>query len=610
MWPLALVTIAITLLPQDLVLSQEFANNINNICPEIRPGQDDLPGFDMIRNFRLDDVELGFEGVTEVEGSNKMQRAYRLSPKRTNLTLPTRTIFPLGLPGQFSFVATFRKRNLQKRSWNLIRIDDLLGKPQFGITFYPKTNEMDFYFLDFQGRLQTATFTDVECCFLGICQFAELHACTNLKLEAKRYIERNFIEVIQEDEFCELPKDALKSFLRSEGLNIDSEFQVFQATMKWILHDVTHRQKYVSELLEAVRLPVISIKQLDSYAQECPDLNLKVSLLKSLQNHRIEMRLVEAKRRLGQVYDVRLQPRMCAKKCVYVLGGYNRELGRRWNESTTLVTVERLETLKCQWKTLSPMLHSRSGHGVAVLNNLIYVIGGESDCLIFSNGEVYDPVSNQWSMICSMNLPRCALGTCALNGYLYALGGWVGAEIGDTMEQYDPLVNKWTIIGKMSIPRYAMGVVAYQGLIYIIGGLSALSTELDLVESFNPVTGEWNRLAPLSTRCAYVGVAVLHDQIYTVGGTNNSHAALRTVERYSIEENKWTEVTSVKTARAGASVISVNGRLLVIGGRTSSDEFSAPVTLNTVEVYDPETNSWTESTHMPTSRCEAGVAVL
>ncbi|XP_076353062.1 actin-binding protein IPP-like [Tachypleus tridentatus] len=445
---------------------------------------------------------------------------------------------------------------------------------------------------------------------VGICQFAELHACTNLKLEAKRYIERNFIEVIQEDEFCELPKDALKSFLRSEGLNIDSEFQVFQATMKWILHDVTHRQKYVSELLEAVRLPVISIKQLDSYAQECPDLNLKVSLLKSLQNHRIEMRLVEAKRRLGQVYDVRLQPRMCAKKCVYVLGGYNRELGRRWNESTTLVTVERLETFKCQWKTLSPMLHSRSGHGVAVLNNLIYVIGGESDCLIFSNGEVYDPVSNQWSMICSMNLPRCALGTCALNGYLYALGGWVGAEIGDTMEQYDPLVNKWTIIGKMSIPRYAMGVVAYQGLIYIIGGLSALSTELDLVESFNPVTGEWNRLAPLSTRCAYVGVAVLHDQIYTVGGTNNSHAALRTVERYSIEENKWTEVTSVKTARAGASVISVNGRLLVIGGRTSSDEFSAPVTLNTVEVYDPETNSWTESTHMPTSRCEAGVAVL
>lgn len=60
----------------------------------------------------------------------------------------------------------------------------------------------------------------------GIFLFAEMHSCTNLKLEAKRFIERRFTEVIQEEEFYELPKDTLRNFLKSEGLHIDSEFQV------------------------------------------------------------------------------------------------------------------------------------------------------------------------------------------------------------------------------------------------------------------------------------------------------------------------------------------------------------------------------------------------
>lgn len=55
---------------------------------------------------------------------------------------------------------------------------------------------------------------------------------------------------------------------------------------------------------------------------------------------------------------------------------------------------------------------------------------------------------------------------------------------------------------------------------------------------------------------------------------------------------------------------SVNGLLYVIGGRSSSNSFSAPSTLATVECYDPQTDSWFEVEPMPTHRCEAAITVL
>lgn len=67
----------------------------------------------------------------------------------------------------------------------------------------------------------------------------------------------------------------------------------------------------------------------------------------------------------------------------------------------------------------------------------------------------------------------------------------------------------------------------------------------------------------------------------------------------------------MKTARIAPSVAAVNDYLLVIGGRIATgDEYTIPNTLESVEIYDPESNQWREGTPMPTSRCEAAVVVM
>ena len=62
------------------------------------------------------------------------------------------------------------------------------------------------------------------------------------------------------------------------------------------------------------------------------------------------------------------------------------------------------------------MRNGRLLPGISVLNGKIYVCGGEQDCEILSNCEVYDPAEDTWSELASMNIPKCEFGMCSLNG--------------------------------------------------------------------------------------------------------------------------------------------------------------------------------------------------
>ncbi|XP_053431272.1 actin-binding protein IPP isoform X3 [Nycticebus coucang] len=393
---------------------------------------------------------------------------------------------------------------------------------------------------------------------IGIFQFSEQIACHDLLEFTENYIHVHFLEVHCGEEFLALTKEQLIKILRSEELSIEDEYQVFLAAMRWILKDLGKRRKYVVEVLDPIRFPLLPSQR----------------LLK------------------------------------YIEGGYTRLQGGRWSDSRALSCVERFDTFSQYWTTVSSLHQARCGLGVAVLGGMVYAIGGEKDSMIFDCTECYDPVTKQWTTVASMNHPRCGLGVCVSYGAIYALGGWVGSEIGNTIERFDPDENKWEIVGNMAVSRYYFGCCEIQGLIYVIGGISNEGVELRSFEVYDPLSKRWSPLPPMGTRRAYLGVAALNDCIYSIGGWNETQDALHTVEKYSFEEEKWVEVASMKVPRAGMCVVAVNGLLYVSGGRSSSHDFLAPSTLDSVEVYNPHSDTWTEIGNMITSRCEGGVAVL
>ncbi|XP_026280900.1 actin-binding protein IPP [Frankliniella occidentalis] len=440
---------------------------------------------------------------------------------------------------------------------------------------------------------------------IGIYRFADGHNCLELATSAVDFINSHFPEVSIEDEFYELPKDHLARFLASEDLVVDTEFQVFQAAIRWILHDVTQRRQYVFEILTHVRLPLLSTYLLERVINELTDSSLKVAL-RSVRKDLLSKR--------GHLVSLVVHPRLRAKKDVFVIGGSKRELVSAWTRSSecTFSSVERFNTFTQEWVQSTPMAIGRILPGVAVLNSKIFVVGGEQESQILANGEWYDTQADTWNKMACMVVPRCEFGLCALNGYLYAVGGWVGEDIGGSIERYDPHTDEWHLTGELPEPRFSMGVVSYEGLIYMVGGCTHARRHLQDLVSFDPVSGEWRTLKPMLVPRSQMGVAVLDGYLYVVGGNNRHHEALQSVERYSFAENEWTKVPHMHVGRASPAVAAADGVLYVIGGDETHEVnfYRAQITISSVECYDPQINKWRECPSLPESRSEAGAVVV
>lgn len=68
--------------------------------------------------------------------------------------------------------------------------------------------------------------------------------------------------------------------------------------------------------------------------------------------------------------------------------------------------VEVFDPIANRWEKCQPMTTARSRVGVAVLNGLLYAIGGYDGQLRLSTVEVYNPETDSWSKVESMNSKR------------------------------------------------------------------------------------------------------------------------------------------------------------------------------------------------------------
>ena len=86
------------------------------------------------------------------------------------------------------------------------------------------------------------------------------------------------------------------------------------------------------------------------------------------------------------------------------------------------------------------MITRRSSVGVAVMNGLLYAVGGydgvAGQCL--NSVEVYNPEEDEWTMIEPMIQRRSGAAVAVIDNILYAIGGHDGPDIRKSVELYDP----------------------------------------------------------------------------------------------------------------------------------------------------------------------------
>lgn len=96
----------------------------------------------------------------------------------------------------------------------------------------------------------------LESC-IGILNLAESHALLALKTSAQGYIISHFSQVVQQEDFLQLPADSMETILQRDDLDVKCEECVFEALMRWIRAQLDERYPLLARLLSYVRLPLL-----------------------------------------------------------------------------------------------------------------------------------------------------------------------------------------------------------------------------------------------------------------------------------------------------------------------------------------------------------------
>ncbi len=289
------------------------------------------------------------------------------------------------------------------------------------------------------------------------------------------------------------------------------------------------------------------------------------------------------------------------RSCIYAIGGADR--------FGALGTVEAYDAATDTWKEVAPMPTPRSLLAAATAacpapdsnRSCIYAIGGRDiNNATTDMVEAYDPATDTWSPVAPIPTPRDQMAAVTAPGpdgrdRIYAIGGQSAeTNFSNTVEVYDPSLDKWCACASMPTGRRGLAAATGpDGRIYAIGGNS--SVVFDTVEALTPLPGNtWTPVAAMLTpRSELAAVTATgpdgRSRIYAIGGRNADHIPLDTVEAYDPETDTWTPVAPMPTPRARlAAATGPDGKIYAIGGIDSVDRL-----VGTVEAYDPVTNTWT-----------------
>ena len=171
-----------------------------------------------------------------------------------------------------------------------------------------------------------------------------------------------------------------------------------------------------------------------------------------------------------------------------------------------------------------------------------------------------------------------------------------------TCEKYDPETNNWTTIA--SVPVYSGGtVVACQNKIYIIGG--------NPTQVYDPVTDTWENRTSIPTTRSSMQANVVDGKIYLIGGRMPAglyivNTSIRN-DVYDPETDSWSQMAPIPLSVMGyASAVFDNKIYIISGGNESGPDYNPT---NLVQIFDPTTNHWTNGTQIPISVCYSRAGV-
>lgn len=264
------------------------------------------------------------------------------------------------------------------------------------------------------------------------------------------------------------------------------------------------------------------------------------------------------------------------------------------------------------WITRAPLPTARQEMPHVFLDDKIYVLGGiDASRNSIDFVETYNPKTGVWEDIASLPPTLHHLGAAVANGKLYVLGGYIsGFTPTDRVFEFDPNTQEWTEKNLMPAAQGAHVAVTVDNKIYVIGGERARAA-LNTNQMYDPIADTWTARAPLPTAREHLSAAVLDGKIYVIGGRKLSDGALDnldTVEVYDPATDSWDRtIAPLPRTSGGLAAASLNGRIYAFGGEFFGAQSGV---LDMTAEYDPVQNTWRELAPMPVPRHGMGAVAV
>ncbi len=243
------------------------------------------------------------------------------------------------------------------------------------------------------------------------------------------------------------------------------------------------------------------------------------------------------------------------------------------------------------------MTTGRYGHTATLLPSGKVLVTGGYGSADLSSMELYDPVLGQWSPAGSMVMARSQhTATLISPSLLLIAGGQDGRPSSLASAELVDLTHGTSIAtSSMWVPRASHTATLLQsGEVLVAGGSDSPNLSRSSAELFDPGSQTWTPTAPMTTRrTLHTATLLLSGQVLLTGGVdllrgpsdNPEGLTLDTAELFDPASRSWSATGSMGQVRAlhTASLLQ-SGKVLVSGGNQA---FGTGEDTATAEIFDP-----------------------
>ena len=402
--------------------------------------------------------------------------------------------------------------------------------------------------------------------------FAVKYQCTDLHWKARDFICKNFMRVVEQEDFQNLSMKEVEEWISSHDIEVRGEEDIFQVIVKWWEGKEYHEREEFFELFRHVRLVYMSRNYVFNEI-------LPHSLV--ADNKTCSSFVLEAMKDVSSGSEecfFAQPPRNCLKTsedCL-VVTGRNATICYVYSENS--------------WYELSDQSVSR--HTMCASHGKLY-INRPADCKI----KRYDPALNSWGTVISYSGGQRGASLVNFQGFLYLIGGAVGNEHAKCVHRYNPDTNLWQKVAPMSISRSGLCAVADKESLYAIGGRTR-DQLVDVVERFDPKTNTWCKAASICEKKTCPHGVMLRGKVFLFGGltslTSSDDVFSSIIEMYDPISNIWTAIQSTSAPKRCFNATGFKGTVFVSGiwDQESSEKYF-------LRVYDVDKNEWKPCAKFP-----------